>query len=127
MLKVRIPYSGIAVLLVYAFPPHIYWLALLAGIVVEITIAIILFRKLTSFNEFDYDSLVGQLLLQYTLLPEVGLMSLLNLIGARVACYAIILIMMAKEAFGSIWFFIPIIIYILTIVHYVPKGKTPLS
>jgi len=120
MLKVRLPFSGVAALLAYVIT-RTNWIAQTAGIIMELAIAIVLFRKLISEKEFDYDSFIGQLLLQYTMIPEIGLTSLLHLISARIVSYAVFIMLTGW------WLIIPILLYISTVVHYLPDTKTPLS
>jgi|WetSurSiteA1Bulk_404760.scaffolds.fasta_scaffold29400_1 hypothetical protein len=125
MLKIRIPYSGILALVAYVIRLDLLT-ACITGIVTELVIAIVLFKKLIGEKEFEYDSFVGQLLLQYTMLPEVGLTSLLHLISARIASYALLFIIYTSSLMWF-WYVIPIVLYLSTVIHYLPNNKKPIS
>jgi len=124
MLKIRVPYSGLAVLLTFIFvSPPLIWLPYAMGIVVEALIATLVFTKLMSQKEFNYGSFIGKLLLQYTIIPEIGIYALVHLICARIVCYAVMLlgiIFTPPPLTMTLATIVSLILYSSTIIHYLP-------
>ena len=91
------------------------WTAIV-GIFVELVLAVLIFKGLTKADEFDYDSLTGYLLIQYTAISEIELIQIVHIVMARVVAFSLL--------FASPWCLMASIpILILTMVHQIKKAS----
>ena len=86
MLKIRPPYSLLigALVAIYNLP-----IGLLAGALSEAFFCILLFWKLRSEEEFNYESVYGQLLSQMTISAEIYIWDILHIAMARITSYVL--------------------------------------
>jgi cobalamin biosynthesis protein CobD/CbiB len=125
MLKFRIPYSAVVTTIVsLAFSgPYAFVLGCVAGIIVETVTGAILYRSLQSKEEFFYDSFIGHLLSQFTAIGDVSFTDILHLVCARITSYIIAGLIFLPPNPMDLWFLlIPIILYLSTILHIVPRN-----
>jgi len=115
MLKVkfRLPYSGV-VALVVGLIWHSLVIAAIGGIAVELLTGLILFIKLRSFEEFDFDSFYGILLTQYTGGAYLDITDMAHLIGLRVVAYVFL--------WFELFLFVPFILCLIPTVVHIEKS-----
>jgi hypothetical protein len=116
MIKIRLPYSLMTIVLAIAFQLPM-WGAAILGCIEEFGLASLLLIKLRSSDHFDYDSFYGHILQQFTIINSVSVYEIGILVGAR-------LVMMAIAGFiwPSLWVIVPGLLYLGTMVHYKKAG-----
>jgi hypothetical protein len=95
----------------------------IVGIVLEITIGIIIVTSLLSRREFSYDSFIGWLLTQYIVIWDPSILTIVNLVMARVFFFFLMLLLEPG------WLLlIPALSYLLfTCTHIVPPDAKPMD
>ena len=115
MYRIRLSYSVFVAVIVYAATQTLMW-ASIVGIFIELLLAILIFKGLTKTDEFDYDSLTGHLLMQYTAITEIELIQIIHIVMARVVSFSLLLL--------SPWCLIASIpTLILTMIHQIKKAS----
>jgi len=104
-------------------------LGLIAGALAEAIFCALLFWKLQSSEEFNYESFYGQLLSQMTIKGEIYIWDILHITMARIASYLLSATVLSSWVVPSIyalvgsltpwWFVIPGLLYLFSIIHHV--------
>jgi hypothetical protein len=126
MFRIRIPYSaviGLILGLLLALAGYQYAIPAALGVaaLLEFLAAAAIIRALTRVDEFEYESFIGSLLRTYTIGKEIGIADIYNMAAARIVSY----LAAAVICGGGYWdvIFVPIILFALTIMHYLPNTK----
>ena len=118
MIKIKLPYSTIFMLVMWGFSLPVWSIALVGGLVEFAGGGIVLY-KLGSGSKFEYNSFVGGLLQQFTIVDHVSMFEIQTLVGFRLAACALL-----GCFFPNSWVYIPaIVLYLFSAIHIVPKKK----